>query len=91
MWNKKSSVMVLPLRWWCVLVEGGLTDSESCWDTTGVCRGYPTSLSGYSILRPGKVVVGLVVGVALGMVVGVRFGSALVSTLSALARSFNTS
>jgi hypothetical protein len=27
MWNRKSSVMVLPLRWWCVLAEGGLTDS----------------------------------------------------------------
>ncbi len=81
MWNRKSSVMVLPLHWWCVLVEGGLIDSWSSWDTTRVCRGRPTSLPGYSVLRSGKEVVGLAVGVALGVVVGVGFGSALVSTL----------
>jgi hypothetical protein len=27
MWNRKSSVIVLPLRWWHVLAEGGMTDS----------------------------------------------------------------
>ena len=40
MWNKKSSVMVLPLCWWCVLA-GRLTDSWLSWDTTGVGRGCP--------------------------------------------------
>ncbi len=58
-------------------------DLWSSWDTTGVCQGHPTSLSGYSISRSGKVVVGLTVGAALGGVVDVGFGSALVSTLSA--------
>ncbi len=82
MWNRKSSVMVLPLCWWRVLVEAGLTDSWSSWDTTRVCRVHPMSLSGYSISRSGKEMVGLAVGAALGVLVGVRFGSALVSTLS---------
>jgi hypothetical protein len=90
MWNGQSSVMVLPMCWWRVLAEGGLTDSWLSWDTNGVCCGHPTSLLGYSILRSGKEVVGLAVGAALGVVVGVGFGSALVSTLSAWARSFNT-
>jgi hypothetical protein len=89
MWNKKSSVMVLPLRWWHVLAEGGLIDLWLSWDTTGVCRGRPTSLSGYLISRSGKEVIGLAVGAALGVVVGVIFDYALVSTLSAWACFFN--
>ncbi len=90
MWNRKSFVMVLPLRWWRVLAVGGLTDSWSSWDTTGVCHGRPTSLSGHSILRSGNKLVRLAVGMALGAVVVVGFGSALVSTPSAWACSFNT-
>ncbi len=90
MWNRKSSVMVLPLHWWLMLAEGGLTDSWLSWDTTGVCCGCSTSLLGYLILRSGKLVVGLAVGAALGVVAGFGFGSTLVSTLSAWAGFFNT-
>ncbi len=48
------------------------------------------SLSGYLISSSGKVVVGLGVDARLGVVVGVGIGSALVSSLSVQARSFNT-
>ncbi len=71
MWNTKSSVMILPLHWWHVLAGGGLMDSWLSWDTTGVCRGHPTLLSGNLISRSGKEVVGLAVDAALGVVVGV--------------------
>jgi hypothetical protein len=73
--SRKSSVMILPLRWWRVLAEGGM-------DGLVVVLG-PTSLSGYSISRSGKEVVVLAVGAALGVVVGVELDYALVSTLSA--------
>jgi hypothetical protein len=48
------------------------------------------SMSGYSIASSGKVVVGLVVGMALVVVVGAGSGSASVRTLSAWARFFIT-
>jgi hypothetical protein len=45
---------------------------------TGVCRGCPTSTSGFSISSSWKVVVGMAVGAAMNGVVGDEFGSAFV-------------